>query len=229
MADGALDESNEGFKMLRAMGWKEGAGLGKGEKGRVLPLSATLPEESGRLGLGRATQEEDMTTNAAKQRRKLDSELEDTADRKRKREEKAAGERELAATLEAQHANFYCACCDKQYKTVAEFSNHLSSYDHGHRKRFAEMREAERNRAGGADAVAAKRRKEDARQARELQRQIDAAAARAPPAVAAPAAAAAAPPAPTAPAPAGDAPRAKFGFGLAKKPTGKIKFGFGKR
>ena len=100
MADGALDESNEGFKMLRAMGWKEGAGLGKGEKGRVLPLSATLPEESGRLGLGRATQEEDMTTNAAKQRRKLDSELEDTADRKRKREEKAKsrGDLEISST-----------------------------------------------------------------------------------------------------------------------------------
>ena len=178
MADGALDESNEGFKMLRAMGWKEGAGLGKGEKGRVLPLSATLPEESGRLGLGRATQEEDMTTNAAKQRRKLDSELEDTADRKRKREEKAAGERELAATLEAQHANFYCACCDKQYKTVAEFSNHLSSYDHGHRKRFAEMREAEKAR--NADATAEKRSREEARRERELQKQIRAAAAAAP-------------------------------------------------
>ena len=42
MADGALDESNEGFKMLRAMGWKEGAGLGKGEKGRVLPLLSLI-------------------------------------------------------------------------------------------------------------------------------------------------------------------------------------------
>ena len=29
---------------------------------------------------------------------------------------------------------FYCETCDKQYKTVGEFSNHLSSYDHHHVK-----------------------------------------------------------------------------------------------
>lgn len=29
---------------------------------------------------------------------------------------------------------FYCELCDKQYKTVGEMSNHLSSYDHHHTK-----------------------------------------------------------------------------------------------
>ena len=51
---------------------------------------------------------------------------------------------------------------------------HLSSYDHHHRKRFAEMREAERAR--NADATAEKRSREEARRERELQKQIRAAA-----------------------------------------------------
>ena len=229
----ALDESNEGFKMLKAMGWKEGSGLGKAEKGSVLPLSATLPEAEGRLGLGKATEEETMTSNAAKERRRLDSEIVETEDRKRKREAEAARHEDLEAQLRAQNREFYCECCDKQYKTVAEFSVHLSSYDHHHRKRFAEMKEAEKARAGGADAVAAKRRKEEARQAKELQRQIDAAN-RATAATAATEGArepAAAPPPPSGFAAAADpaAPRPKFGFGMKKKPTGAIKFSFGKK
>ena len=75
--------------------------------------------------------------------------------------------------LQEQHRNFYCACCDKQYTTVSEFSAHLSSYDHHHRKRFAAMREAERAR--NADATAEKRSREEARRERELQKQIRAA------------------------------------------------------
>jgi len=34
--------------------------------------------------------------------------------------------------------------CDKRYTKVKEFENHLSSYDHHHRKRFKEMKEAEK-------------------------------------------------------------------------------------
>ena len=211
----ALDESNEGFKMLKAMGWKEGSGLGKAEKGSVLPLSATLPEAEGRLGLGKATEEETMTSNAAKERRRLDSEIVETEDRKRKREAEAARHEDLEAQLRAQNREFYCECCDKQYKTVAEFSVHLSSYDHHHRKRFAEMREAEKAR--NADATAEKRSREEARRERELQKQIRAAQA-------APA------PAPEAPAPA-----ALPGFGgfQTKKIAGaapiKFSLDFGKK
>lgn len=31
---------------------------------------------------------------------------------------------------------FYCELCNKQYKLAVEFENHLSSYDHNHRKVF---------------------------------------------------------------------------------------------
>ena len=34
--------------------------------------------------------------------------------------------------------------CDKRYIKVKEFENHLSSYDHHHRKRFKEMKETEK-------------------------------------------------------------------------------------
>ena len=33
--------------------------------------------------------------------------------------------------------------CNKQYKTVVEFEEHLSSYDHHHTKRLKEMKQAE--------------------------------------------------------------------------------------
>ena len=39
---------------------------------------------------------------------------------------------------------FYCEICDKQYRTVGEMSNHLSSYDHHHKKRFDEMKKMQR-------------------------------------------------------------------------------------
>ena len=225
-SDAPLDESNEGFKMLKAMGWTEGSGLGRGAKGRVAPLSATLPEAEGRSGLGKSTEEATMLAGAAKERRKLDVEHADTDARKRKREAERDRLVTLDATREAMHRDFYCACCDKQYRTVAEFSGHLSSYDHGHRKRFAEMRQSEKARTG--DDAESKRRKEERRAARDLQRRIDAANASAP-AVAAVSAPAPAPaPARAAADPAAAAPRRKFGFAMGGAKKAPIKFAFGK-
>ena len=63
MAD-ALGEDNEGFKMLKAMGWKEGSGLGKKNKGSVVPLSESIKEEARREGLGRSREEEVMLAGA---------------------------------------------------------------------------------------------------------------------------------------------------------------------
>lgn len=70
-------------------------------------------------------------------------------------------------------AEFFCAVCDKQYKTVAEFATHLSSYDHHHRKRFAEMKEAHKPKI--------QRRKDDERSNAELERRVQAAAPSQPP------------------------------------------------
>ena len=49
---------------------------------------------------------------------------------------KEASERQdlLDIDLKKMTQEFYCESCDKRYKTVSEMSNHLSSYDHHHRK-----------------------------------------------------------------------------------------------
>lgn len=123
MASSELDENNVGFRMLKKMAWKEGEGLGKNKSGIVAPIVLEVPD--GREGLGRKAREEEVLEQAAK---------------------KAKVDVVLMPRKSEGPAEFYCATCDKQYKTVAEFSSHLSSYDHHHRKRFAEMRESQRAR-----------------------------------------------------------------------------------
>ena len=114
-----------------------------------------------------------------------------------------------------------------RYTTVTEFAAHLSSYDHHHRKRFAEMKEAEKARAGGDEAVAERREREEKRRNKELSKRIAAAAAAAPPPPARPAA----PPPPS--FGGGFRPRArttapvKFGLGAKKPAAGGIKFNLG--
>jgi hypothetical protein len=46
----ALDASNVGHRMLRAMGWQEGTGLGKSRQGRLVPVQA-VPRKAG-VGVG---------------------------------------------------------------------------------------------------------------------------------------------------------------------------------
>jgi Zinc-finger double-stranded RNA-binding len=48
---------------------------------------------------------------------------------------KSALESELSTTLRA----FYCALCDKQFKTVAQYDEHTNSYAHHHKARFKDM------------------------------------------------------------------------------------------
>ncbi len=70
-------------------------------------------------------------------------------------------------------AQFYCEVCDKQYTTARQLEEHLSSYDHHHRKRLAETKAAmaERNRE---DRQRREQRAADKEMAR-LQKQIEAA------------------------------------------------------
>jgi len=49
-AEKAIDESNVGNRMLKAMGWKEGSGLGKKGTGIVAPIKTEIVSE--RAGLG---------------------------------------------------------------------------------------------------------------------------------------------------------------------------------
>ena len=105
-----IDANNEGFKMLKSMGWTEGEGLGKQSKGDALPLSERIKEEARREGLGRATQEAEMLSKATTRKRD-DS---DDEDAKRRRQEVGEEQRRRDEVLAEQHRNFYCACCDKQ-------------------------------------------------------------------------------------------------------------------
>ena len=55
--------------------------------------------------------------------------------------------------------------CDKQYKSIVEIEEHLSSYDHHHRKRLKEMKQAElaRTRSKREKQEAKRQAKADAR------------------------------------------------------------------
>ena len=119
-----IDASNEGFKMLKSMGWTEGQGLGKQGAGDALPLSERIREEARREGLGRSKQEAEMLSKATTRKR----DESDDEDAKRRRQEVGEEQRRRDEVLAEQHRNFYCACCDKQYTTVSEFSAHLCSH-----------------------------------------------------------------------------------------------------
>ena len=58
---------------------------------------------------------------------------------------------------------FYCELCAKQYKMASEFEAHLGSYDHHHKKRLRELREAESSRAKEE-----RQRREQKREEREM-------------------------------------------------------------
>ena len=45
----------------------------------------------------------------------------------------------INAALKKETSVFFCDCCNKQYVKITEWENHLSSYDHHHKKRFKEM------------------------------------------------------------------------------------------
>ena len=57
--------------------------------------------------------------------------------------------------------------CEKQYKSIAELEEHLSSYDHHHKKRLKEMRQAELARTRD------KRGRKEARKAAKDQERLD--------------------------------------------------------
>lgn len=141
-----LPESNRGYVLLKKMGWREQTGLGRRSEGRVDPVRVS--EQYAQLGLGKASEYDDKAEEATESRKAMTTELiayEDELGR-RQREEQVAKEEGIRDKLREETDVFYCDVCDKRYVKVKEFENHLSSYDHHHRKRFKEMREAEKAR-----------------------------------------------------------------------------------
>ncbi|KAI9982116.1 hypothetical protein PInf_008007 [Phytophthora infestans] len=165
----ALDASNSGYRLLVKMGWRCGSGLGKHEQGIVEPLN--MKENLVYLGLGKAAEYDKVTQLATSERRKLDAEVKETAEQTAAREAKGAREDQLKAQVKNMQAALYCADCRKQYKTVIEMENHLSSYDHHHTKRLKELQQQKR-RVGSEEEQVTKRRKEQHQEEVMLQRRI---------------------------------------------------------
>lgn len=158
-----LPPKNKGYMMLLKMGWKENTGLGKTFKGIKEPISINVHDNQ--LGLGKKTEYEEHNKVAAKERKKLEIEREETPELRKERAERKARLEDIQATLVEQNRKFYCALCDKQYKNAMEIQLHLSSYDHHHTKRLKEMKERERQRGGDA-----KLNKERAREEKRLRK-----------------------------------------------------------
>lgn len=70
----SIPKTNIGHKMLAAMGYKEGQGIGKREEGRIVPVAVTV--KAGRAGLGREAQVvHKQRAHMAKQRAQTQSHL----------------------------------------------------------------------------------------------------------------------------------------------------------
>ncbi|CAI5723061.1 unnamed protein product [Peronospora destructor] len=165
----ALDASNRGYRLLRQMGWRSGFGLGKHEQGIVEPIN--MKENLVHLGLGKAEEYDKVTHLATSVRRKLDAEVQETVEQIANREAKGAKEEQLKEEVKNMQAAFYCSDCRKQYKSVTEMENHLSSYDHHHTKRLKELQHQKR-RVKSEEEQSVKREKEHEMECLMLQRRI---------------------------------------------------------
>lgn len=154
-----LGSDNRGYALLQKMGWSEGRGLGKRGHGIVEPIPIAQPD--GFLGLGKAAEYDRAAEDATDQRKALTAEVllreADDAAAREVRQARNASELRIQSALKDEHAEFFCECCRKQYKDAMEWSNHLSSYDHHHKKRFKELQ---------ADEAARRRAERDAKEAR---------------------------------------------------------------
>ncbi|KAI8391216.1 uncharacterized protein BYT42DRAFT_556057 [Radiomyces spectabilis] len=168
--DSPIPATNKGYLLLQKMGWKAGSGLGSSGQGRLEPIRTELKEDS--LGVGKAEEEQSYHISSTARRKALDSEkqLEETEEDRAKREMKAQKKEAIQRELEEVKRAFYCELCDKQYKKISEYEQHLQSYDHHHRKRFKDMREQTKKSAVALNEQKKKREREKKREERELRR-----------------------------------------------------------
>eukprot|EP00197_Chlamydomonas_leiostraca_P002226 CAMPEP_0202859708 /NCGR_PEP_ID=MMETSP1391-20130828/1705_1 /ASSEMBLY_ACC=CAM_ASM_000867 /TAXON_ID=1034604 /ORGANISM="Chlamydomonas leiostraca, Strain SAG 11-49" /LENGTH=237 /DNA_ID=CAMNT_0049538765 /DNA_START=68 /DNA_END=777 /DNA_ORIENTATION=+ len=142
-----IPDTNVGFKLLQKMGWTKGKGLGRNEDGRVEPVKTGV-DAGVRLGLGKQEEDDHFTAAELIERRRLETEIQANEDEERRRRREAQAEREARIREEVTEIKktFYCELCHKQYEKAMELEEHLSSYDHHHKKRLAEMRAMQNNR-----------------------------------------------------------------------------------
>lgn len=129
-----IPENNIGYKLLQKMGWQAGKGLGSQGQGRIDPIRIELKDDS--LGVGKAEEYTSTHVSTTAKRKALDSEkqLEETEIQKMEREYQVEKKQAIAQELKEVKKAFYCELCDKQYKNISEYEQHLQSYDHHHKK-----------------------------------------------------------------------------------------------
>jgi Zinc-finger double-stranded RNA-binding len=84
--------------------------------------------------------------------------------------QKAADKEALASQIASTLRPFYCALCDKQYQTVAQYDEHTNSYAHHHKQRFKDMQANAKGLGGGKQDKEARLAKERKREEKELKR-----------------------------------------------------------
>ncbi|KAL1922975.1 uncharacterized protein VTP21DRAFT_9351 [Calcarisporiella thermophila] len=157
-----IPSTNIGFRMLMKMGW-DGRGLGRTSQGRTDPIPIELKEDS--LGIGKKEEDEVYHQLTTAKRKTLEGERVETEEERLKREEKAQKQEAIRKEVQAIKAAFFCELCQKQYSRISEYDQHLSSYDHHHRKRLKELKDASR-----PAATDKRREKEKRREEKELAR-----------------------------------------------------------
>lgn len=75
-----------------------------------------------------------MSSTAKRKALGSEKQLEETAEERQQRESKAEKQQLIAEELKQVKRAFYCELCDKQYSKIAEYEQHLQSYDHHHKK-----------------------------------------------------------------------------------------------
>lgn len=155
-----------GAKLLSKFGYTGSGGLGRNNQGVSEPI---LPSgvESGRMGLGKSAAEDKLFNEVAKERRKMDAEKEESEDMWRKKAEASARQERTMNDVKKMNEVFFCDICKKQYKNVAEMTNHLSSMDHHHAKRLKELK-----RKPDSSTGTELRRREEEREAKMMDERI---------------------------------------------------------
>ena len=111
------------------------------------------------------TVELETANKTTEYRRELMIEMKPTPELLKKWEEQSERQTELKSMQKEVAAVFLCELCNKQYKQVSEYDNHLDSYDHNHLKRMKETM-AREMKATHEDNLKKERRQAD----KEMQR-----------------------------------------------------------
>lgn len=102
--------------------------------GRIDPIRIELKDDS--LGVGKAEEylSNHISSTSKRKATEIEKQLEETLLQKKEREHHVEKKQAIAKEISEVIRAFYCQLCDKQYKKVSEYEQHLQSYDHHHKK-----------------------------------------------------------------------------------------------